>query len=71
MNELSGAEAFVRRDASGVRRSIEMSSSAASPAWLRLPVFGIYTFVSWFQTGLVPRDFGPPGSAASREWCER
>ncbi len=24
---------------------------------LRLPVFSIYTFVTWFQAGLVPRDF--------------
>jgi hypothetical protein len=30
---------------------------------LRLPVFTIYSFVAWFQAGLVPRDFGPPGSA--------
>jgi len=25
---------------------------------LRLPVFSIYTFVTWFQSGLIPRDFG-------------
>jgi hypothetical protein len=25
---------------------------------LRLPVFSIYTFVTWFQSGLLPRDFG-------------
>ena len=37
---------------------------------LRLPVFSIYTFVSWFQAGLVPRDFGHPASAP-REWRER
>src|SRR5919109_1565887 len=29
---------------------------------LRLPVFSIYTFVTWFQSGLVPRDFGHPAS---------
>ena len=29
---------------------------------LRLPVFSIYSFVTWFQAGLAPRDFGPPGS---------
>jgi Asp/Glu/hydantoin racemase len=29
---------------------------------LHLPVFSIYSFVTWFQAGLVPRDFGPPGS---------
>jgi len=27
---------------------------------LRLPVFSIYTFVTWFQSGLVPREFGDP-----------
>jgi len=37
---------------------------------LRLPVFSIYTFVSWFQSGLLPRDFGHPASAP-REWRER
>jgi len=37
---------------------------------LRLPVFSIYTFVTWFHAGLVPRDFGYPASA-SREWHER
>jgi hypothetical protein len=37
---------------------------------LRLPVFDIYSFVTWFQAGLMPRDFGPPGSAA-REWHAR
>ena len=37
---------------------------------LLLPVYSIYTFVTWFQSGLAPRDFGPPGSAA-REWRER
>jgi hypothetical protein len=37
---------------------------------LRLPVFSIYTFVTWFQAGLVPRDFGHPASAV-REWRER
>jgi len=27
---------------------------------LRLPVFSIYTFVTWFHSGLVPREFGHP-----------
>jgi hypothetical protein len=27
---------------------------------LRLPVFSIYTFVTWFHSGLVPREFGYP-----------
>jgi len=37
---------------------------------LGLPVFSIYTFVTWFQAGLVPRDFGHPATAL-REWRER
>jgi hypothetical protein len=37
---------------------------------LRLPVFSIYSFVTWFHSGLAPRDFGPPASSA-REWWER
>ena len=37
---------------------------------LLLPVYSIYTFVTWFQAGVAPRDFGPPGSGA-REWRER
>jgi hypothetical protein len=37
---------------------------------LRLPVFSIYSFVTWFQSALVPRDFGYPASAV-REWRER
>jgi aspartate/glutamate racemase len=36
----------------------------------RLPVFSIHSFVTWFQAGLAPRDFGPPGSGP-REWRER
>jgi hypothetical protein len=39
-------------------------------ARLGLPVFSIYSFVSWFQAGLVPRDFGHPASARG-EWRER
>jgi len=27
---------------------------------LRLPVFSIYTFVAWFQSGLAPREFAHP-----------
>jgi hypothetical protein len=27
---------------------------------LRLPVFSIYTFVTWFHSGLIPREFGDP-----------
>ncbi|MBV9828332.1 MAG: aspartate/glutamate racemase family protein [Alphaproteobacteria bacterium] len=38
---------------------------------LRLPVFSIYSFIAWFHSGLVPRDFGPPGSGPPAEWRER
>jgi len=37
---------------------------------LLLPVYSFYNFVAWFHGGIVPRDFGPPGSG-SREWRER
>jgi aspartate/glutamate racemase len=37
---------------------------------VQLPVFSIHTFVTWFQAGLVPCDFGHPGSAPA-EWRER
>jgi Asp/Glu/hydantoin racemase len=37
---------------------------------LRLPVFSIYTFVTWFHSALVPRDFGHPASTPG-EWRER
>lgn len=37
---------------------------------LRLPVFSIYSFVTWFHSGLAPRRFGYPASEAST-WRER
>jgi Asp/Glu/hydantoin racemase len=37
---------------------------------LLLPVYSFYNFVTWFHGGIVPRDFGPPGSGAG-EWRER
>ncbi|MFI4988791.1 MAG: hypothetical protein ACHQF3_15285, partial [Alphaproteobacteria bacterium] len=35
-----------------------------------LPVYDIYSFVSWFHAGLRPRDFGWPARAPG-EWRER
>jgi hypothetical protein len=35
-----------------------------------LPVYDIYSFMTWFHAGLVPRDFGFPASAL-RPWRER
>ena len=37
---------------------------------LRLPVFDIVSFVTWFHAGLRPRDFGHPASGL-RDWRER
>jgi Asp/Glu/hydantoin racemase len=37
---------------------------------LQLPVYDIYSFVSWFHAGLSPRDFGHPASGL-RPWRER
>ena len=35
-----------------------------------LPVYDIYSFMTWFHAGLSPRDFGFPGSGR-RPWRER
>ena len=45
--------------------------AAALNARLRIPIFTVYTFVTWFQAGLAPRDFGFPGSADRGVWRER
>lgn len=37
---------------------------------IRLPVFDIVSFATWFHAGLCPRDFGHPASAP-RAWSER
>jgi Asp/Glu/hydantoin racemase len=36
---------------------------------LGLPIYDIYSFVTWFHAGLSPRDFGHPAST-SRPWHE-
>ena len=38
---------------------------------LGVPIFTVYTFVTWFHAGLQPRDFGFPGSATPTHWRER
>ena len=38
---------------------------------LGVPVYDVYTFVCWFQSGLEPRDFGHPGRSAQEDWGER
>ena len=40
-------------------------------ARLRVPIFTVYTFVTWFQAGLAPRDFGYPRQRAADVWRER
>jgi hypothetical protein len=45
--------------------------AAALNARLRIPIFTVYTFVTWFQAGLAPRDFGYPGSSERSVWRER
>ena len=37
--------------------------------YIGVPVYDAYSFVCWFHAGLVPRDFGHPGSAL-RPWRE-
>jgi hypothetical protein len=45
--------------------------AAALNRRLRIPVYTVYTLVTWFQAGLAPRDFGYPGSSAPEVWRER
>lgn len=37
-----------------------------------VPVYDVYTLVTWFHSGLSPRNFGPPGAGEFRRgWRER
>lgn len=45
--------------------------AAALNGRLRIPIFTVYTFVTWFHAGLAPRDFGYQGSSAPPGWRER
>jgi hypothetical protein len=45
--------------------------AAALARRLRVPVFTVYTFVTWFHAGLAPREFGFPGASAPDTWRER
>lgn len=36
--------------------------SRAVARTFRIPVYDVYTLVTWFHAGLSPRDFGPPGA---------
>jgi len=45
--------------------------AAAMQRHLRVPIFTVYTFVTWFHAGLQPRDFGFPGAGGHTHWQER
>ena len=45
--------------------------AAALNRRLRIPIYTVYTFVTWFHAGLQPREFGFPGSSESEMWRER
>ncbi len=45
--------------------------AAALNARLGVPIFTVYTFVTWFHAGLQPRYFGRPGVPGAEAWRER
>ena len=38
---------------------------------LRIPIYTVYTFVTWFHSGLAPRSFGYPTAHEPEVWRER
>src|SRR3954453_21158252 len=42
--------------------------AAALNAHVRVPIFTVYTFVTWFQAGLAPRHFGYPAPHPHEAW---
>jgi hypothetical protein len=69
----AGEEFLANHDGIGVVLLERMNMVPYAPALsqlLLLPDFSIYTFVTWFHSGLVRRDFGHPASAPG-EWRER
>jgi Asp/Glu/hydantoin racemase len=71
---IEAGEALVRRHPDVGAVVLECTNMApyarALAERLRRPVYDIHAFVTWFHRGLVPRDFGPPGSGP-RHWRER
>jgi len=71
---IEAGEALVRRHPQVGALLLECTNMAPYAAALRehlgLPVYDIYSFITWFHTGLKPRDFGHP-ARAPREWRER
>ena len=45
--------------------------AAVLNARLGIPIFTVYTFVTWFHAGLQPRWFGRPGVPSEDTWRER
>jgi hypothetical protein len=70
---IAAGEALVRRHPQVGALLLECTNMAPYAAALRehlgLPVYDIYSFITWFHAGLKPRDFGHP-ARAPREWRE-
>jgi Asp/Glu/hydantoin racemase len=68
---IEAGEALVRRHPQVGAVLLECTNMAPYASTLRehlrLPVYDIYSFITWFHAGLKPRDFGHP-ARAPREW---
>jgi Asp/Glu/hydantoin racemase len=68
---VAAGEALVRRHPQVGAVLLECTNMAPYASTLReqlrLPVYDIYSFITWFHAGLKPRDFGHP-ARAPREW---
>jgi Asp/Glu/hydantoin racemase len=65
---IAAGEALVSRHPQVGAVLLECTNMAPYASTLRehlnLPVYDIYSFITWFQAGLRPRDFGYPASAS-------
>jgi Asp/Glu/hydantoin racemase len=70
---IEAGEALVRRHPQVGALLLECTNMAPYASTLRehlgLPVYDIYSFITWFHAGLKPRDFGHP-ARAPQEWRE-
>lgn len=68
---IEAGETLVRRHPQVGAVLLECTNMAPYASTLRehlnLPVYDIYSFITWFHAGLKPRDFGHP-ARAPREW---
>jgi hypothetical protein len=68
---VAAGEALVRRHPQVGAVLLECTNMAPYASTLRehlrLPVYDIYSFITWFHAGLKPREFGHP-ARAPREW---